>query len=318
MKVVMINDCAFVGETLLKYLPQEVEKEHIKRSRGLWSKTFGVAYKILRTKGDVYHAHYLLQDCYIAARLGKKPLIGHAMGSDLRDQLKSRKWGWIVRSNLRSCDKVLVSQPTILDTAEEFNETAEYFPIPFDPKIFFPKPSHEGREEKHVLIASGHDFPTKGTDKFLRALTKVKVPVQVKAIRFGKDVGEATELADKLGLNVSFVDKVPHERMNELYWESDLVLGSFGVGQLDTVAIEAMACGRPLVHSISKEFFPKCPLEKLETVAEVAELVSKLLVDRNEATKRVRQQLEYVNVTHAAPMLADKLVKIYSDLVDAR
>lgn len=83
----MINDCAYVGETLLKYLPSDIKWKHVKRSRGLWSKTFGLAYKIMRVKADVYHAHYLLQDCYIAAKLGKKPLIGHAHGSDLRSSL---------------------------------------------------------------------------------------------------------------------------------------------------------------------------------------------------------------------------------------
>jgi len=57
MKVVMINDAAFVGETLLKYMPAELEKQQIKRSRGLWDKTLGIAIKILRAKGDVYHAH---------------------------------------------------------------------------------------------------------------------------------------------------------------------------------------------------------------------------------------------------------------------
>ena len=55
MKVVMVNDCAFVGETLLKYMPPYIEKQHIKRTRDLWSKTFGLAYKILRAKGDMYH-----------------------------------------------------------------------------------------------------------------------------------------------------------------------------------------------------------------------------------------------------------------------
>lgn len=45
MKIVMINDGAFVGETLLKYMPPYIEKQY-KRSRGLWSKTFGLAYKI--------------------------------------------------------------------------------------------------------------------------------------------------------------------------------------------------------------------------------------------------------------------------------
>ena len=140
MKVVMINDCAFVGETLLKYLPGDIERQHIKRSRGFWSKTFGLACKVLRAVGDVYHVHYLLQDCYIALRLGKKPLIGHAHGSDLREVIKSRKWGWIVRHNLRHCDKILVAQPTILDIAKEYNSTAEYFPIPYDPELFYPKP----------------------------------------------------------------------------------------------------------------------------------------------------------------------------------
>ena len=132
----MINDAAFVGETLLKYLPPEMKKQHIKRSRRFWSKTFSLAFKILRAQGDIFHINYLLQDCYIASKLGKKPLIGHAHGSDLRDEIKKRKWGWIVKHNLRKCDKIIVAQPTILDTALEFNATAEYFPIPFDP-IFF-------------------------------------------------------------------------------------------------------------------------------------------------------------------------------------
>ena len=83
----MINDCAFVAETLLKHLPPTIEKQHIKRTRSTWSKTLGIAYDIWRAKGDIFHAHYLLQDCYIAARLGKKPLIGHAHGSDLRSKI---------------------------------------------------------------------------------------------------------------------------------------------------------------------------------------------------------------------------------------
>jgi hypothetical protein len=92
-------------------------------------------------------------------------------------------------------------------------------------------------------------------------------------------------------------------------------LGSFGVGQLDTVAIETMACGRPLVHSIFKEFFPQCPLERLETIESTTALISKLLVDEKEREGRVQRQLEYVNKTHSAPVLAERLMKVYSELV---
>jgi len=314
MKVVMINDAAFVGETLLKYMPADIEKQHIKRSRGLWDKTFGIAFKILGAKGDMYHAHYLLQDCYIASKLGKKPLIGHAHGSDLRDEIKRRNWGWIIRSNLRSCNRILVAQPTILDKALEFNETAEYLPIPFDPKIFFPTPLPPERPEKQVFIASTHDFRVKGTDKFLRALASLTVPVRIKSLRAGKNLAEAQKLAQELGLKVDFIPKVSHDKMSELYRESDLVLGSFSIGQLDTIAIEAMACGRPVVHSVSRKFFKTCPLEELESIDETSEVIQKLLVDEKAQEQRIKTQLGYVNSTHAAPLLAERLFAIYNEL----
>jgi glycosyltransferase involved in cell wall biosynthesis len=102
--------------------------------------------------------------------------------------------------------------------------------------------------------------------------------------------------------------------MNELYWESDLVLGSFGVGQLDTVAIEAMACGRPLIHSISRKFFPQCPLEELGTAEEAAELISRLLTDEKEREMRIQKQSEYVNATHSVSVLTERLTRIYSEV----
>jgi len=317
MKVVMINDCAYVGETLLKYFPPDIEKQHITRTRRVWNKTFGIAYKILRAKGDLYHVHYLLQDCYLASLFGKKPLVGHAHGSDLRETLESRRWGRIVKSNLRSCDKILVAQPTVLGVAKEYNETAEYFPIPFDPEMFFPKAPPEKKSEYHVFLASAPDFNVKGTDKMLRAASLVPEKIRVKTFNAGKDLEKTKQLAQELKLDIDFISRVSHQKMNELFWESDLVLGSFAVGRqhLDTVAIEAMACGRPVVHSVQKEFFPTCPLEELKDPATTAEIISRLLVDSKEKENRIEQQLNYVNTTHAAPVLVEKLLKIYSALL---
>jgi len=316
MKIVMVNDCAFVGETLIKYLPEGFSVLHLKRSRRFFDKTFGIGWRIFRVKGDLYHVHYLLQDCYLALKFGKKPIIGHAHGSDLRDTLHSRKWGWIVKHNLRRCDKILVAQPTILDVAKEFNDTAEYFPIPYDPEIFYPKPLPEEREVKRVFLASPHDFRVKGTDKFLRALASVSVPLKVKSIWYGRDVKRASKVAKGLELDIEFVGRVPHGRMNELYWESDLVLGSFGVGQMDTVAIEAMACGRPVAHHITREFYPEsCPLEEFTEVEHSIEVVYKLLTERKEVEKRVSKQLRYVEVNHLAQMLAKKLARVYNELL---
>ena len=315
MKVVMINDCAFVGETLIKYLPSYIDVVHLKRTRKFFDKTVKIAWKILRVNGDVYHCHYLLQDCWLALKLGKRPIVGHAHGSDLREVVRSRKWGWMVKRDLRSCDKILVAQPTILDVAKEFNDTAEYFPIPYDPKLFYNAPFEAGREVKRAFMASPQDFRVKGSDKLLRALSLVKIPLKVVAVRYGKDAERAEKLAEDLGLDVKFIAKVSHDDMNRLYWGSDIVLGSFGVGQLDTVAIEAMACGRPVVHHIRKRFYPSCPLEEFTSVEEASGTIIKLLTDTKEAERRIGMQLEYVNKTHPAPLLAKKLAQTYEDLM---
>ncbi len=126
----MINDCAYVGETLIKNFPSEIEAVHLKRSRGLWNKTFGIAWKISQAKGDIFHVHYLLQDCYLALKFGKKPVIGHAHGSDLRTSLKHPLWKRIVKYNLKNCDKIIVSTPDILEIAKQFREDAMYLPNP--------------------------------------------------------------------------------------------------------------------------------------------------------------------------------------------
>ena len=264
----------------------------------------------------MYHVHYLLQDCYIASHLGKKPLVGHAHGSDLRETLRSRKWGRIVKNNLKSCNKILVAQPTVLSIAKEYNETAEYFPIPFDPEFFYQKPLPEKRPEYHVFLASAHDFNVKGTDKLLRAVSLVPEKIKIKSFNAGKDLEKTKQLAKELKLEIDFISRVPHGTMNELFWESDLVLGSFATGRehLDTVAIEAMACGRPVVHSVPKKFFASCPLEELKDPAATAEIISQLLSNPKEKKNRIDQQLNYVNTTHAAPVLVQKLTEIYSTL----
>jgi glycosyltransferase involved in cell wall biosynthesis len=274
MKVIMINDCAFVGETLLKYMSPKLEKQHIKRSRSFWSKTFGLTFKIMRAKGDVYHTHYLLQDCYIAARLGKKPLIGHAHGSDLRASLNHSLWGRIVRHNLKHCDKILVSTPDILGAAKRYRKEAEYLPNPVDAELFYPKPTVQEGEKKRVLIASDSNWSVKGTDIAIRALSKIRDEVDVSIVKHGKDFGKTAALASSLGLSLKVLPKVPHEKLNEYYWGADVVIDRFALGSLGMISLEAIACGRPALAYVSSDYpenkdFPVKDLKDEETIANV-------------------------------------------------
>ncbi len=312
MKLVMINDAAFVGETLLKYMPPEIEKQHITRSRGFWSKTFGIALKILLSKGNLYHANYLLQDCYIASRLGKKPLVGHAHGSDLRAALNHRVWGRVVRHNILHCDKVLVSTPDILEIAKEYREDAEYLPNPVDMEIFFPKPSNEKDLKIKVLIASDSNWAVKGTDIAIKALSKVKDAVDVSIINYGRDFGKTVALASSLGVKLEILPKALHTSLNRYYWAADVIIDRFTLGSLGLVSLEAIASGRPTLAFVSSEYSAnkEFPLKDLQDVESIAEVITNLPNDLWE------KEYSFFKKNHNVDGIEKRLMVIYRTLTE--
>jgi len=311
MKVLMINDCAFVGETLLKYLPADIEKEHIKRSRGLWSKTFGLVYNVFRAEADVYHAHYLLQDCYIANKLGKKPLVGHAHGSDLRSSLKHRVWGRVVRHNLGECDKVLVSTPDVLGLAKTFREDAEYLPNPVDKELFYPKPFPSRSEKIRVLVASDSNWAVKGTDVAIKALAKIRENVDVSIISIGIDFDKTLALARSLGLPLRILQKKPHYKLNEYYWNADTVIDRFTLGSMGMVSLEAIACGKPVLAYVSSEYPENegFPLIDLRSEEEIAETIM------NPPPQLWEKECAFVEKHHNPGAVVSRLLSIYSDFI---
>lgn len=310
MNVVMVNDCAFVGETLLKYLPPDMARRHIKRARGLWSKTFGLALKILGADGDIYHVHYLLQDCYMASKLKKKPLIGHAHGSDLRASFNHPLWGRIVRHNLKHCDRVLVSTPDLLGIARLFKDDAEYLPNPVDIELFYPKPieSHDGK--RRVLIASDSNWSVKGTDIAVRALSKIKDEIDVSIIGHGVDFGKTLALASSLRLRLNVLPKVSHERLNGYYWNADVVIDRLKLGSLGMVSLEAIACGRPLVTYVSSEYpeYKDFPVKEIDTCEKVVDAL------RDGTFRLWERQYAYLEKNHKPDPVINRLLSIYKTL----
>lgn len=306
----MINDCAYVGETLIKYLPPEISAIHLKRSRGAWDKTFGIAWKILRAKADVYHVNYLLQDCYLAAKFGKRPLVGHAHGSDLRVGLSHRVWSRLVRHNLRHCDKILVSTPDVLGKAREYREDAEYMPNPVDTTIFSPKPSEGSEGKLRVLVAGACDWKVKGTNIALGGLAKMKNEVDVSMIRYGNDFEATLGLAHSLGLDVKVLPKVPHDRLREYFWNCDVVLDHFVYGAISMIALEGIACGRPVITYASSKYaeYERFPLKDVHT----EEAIARALVGLND--ELWRDEYLYLRENHDPVNAVSRIKQIYESL----
>nr|MDO8135963.1 glycosyltransferase [Candidatus Njordarchaeum guaymaensis] len=311
MKVVMVNDCAFIGETLLKFLPSGVGKQHIQRGRGSWGKTLGLAHKILRCRGSIYHVHYLLQDCYFASMLRKRPLVGHAHGSDLRASLQHPIWGPIVRHNLKHCDKIVVSTPDILGIARRFRKDAQYLPGPVDAKLFYHRPLRTQKGKKRVLIAGGSNWNLKGTDEAVRALAKFKGDVDVSIIEYGADLEKTLALAKSLDLHLSRLPRVPHEMLNKYYWDADIVIDQFKLGAFGLTSLEAIACGRPAVTYVSSEFreYKDFPLKNVNTISKIVDAI------RNSSRELWKEEYGYVEKYHMPEKVLEKVKEIYAELL---
>jgi len=315
MKVAMISDCAHVGETLIGYFPEGVDVAHIRRSRGFFDKTARITWKILKAKADVYHCHYLLQDCWLALKFGKHPIIGHAHGSDVRHSIKHFAWGRIVRHNLEKCDKIVVSTPNLLKTAKEYNESAEYIPNLIDESVFYPK-TQKKAENIRVLIAGASDWNVKGTNKIIRALKRIEKDVDVSIIRYGVDSDKTLKLAKTLNLHVNVLPPVPHTGIPEYYWSADTVVASIGIGgTLGMVAIEAIACGRPVVTRVSSEFseYKEFPLLDISTPEEIADAI---LSSKDE--NLWKKEYEYSKTYHDSEKITKRFMKIYNDLIEGK
>ena len=312
----MINDCSYVGLTILKYMPNNVDWHYIVRSRGFMDKTLGITYRILRARGDVYHVNYLLQDAYIAIKLGKGPLLAHAHGSDLRNTMNKRFMGRIVKYVLKHADKIVVSTPDILGIAKDYRADAMYIPNPVDTQIFYPPRGNTGKtgiekDRLRVLIASNSDWNVKGTDIAVKALSRIKDRVDVFIIKYGRDLDRTIKLAKSLGLKVHLLDKAPHDLVREYYWMSDVVIDRFKLGSLGMVSLEAIASGRPVVTYVSSDFeeYRDFPLKDVNTEEEIAEAIE------NADFGLWKREYEYVMKYHEPLRVSGLFLKLYRELL---
>ena len=218
----MINDCAYVSQTLANHLKKKgINVEHKLRTRSLFDKTLMIAIKTYFLKADVYHCAYLLQDCWFARKFSKKPLIGHAHGSDVRNI--DSKWGKIIKENLINCDKILVTSLDLFDTAKEYNDTTEYFPIPIDVNVFTPDIENQIEEKPKLAL-----YCNKSYDKLNSETENILLEKGYKIIKINPT-------------------DYPHFQMSKLYHQYDLFIDQSQLPHMSKMCLEAMSCGLQVV-----------------------------------------------------------------------
>ncbi len=148
MKVTIINDAAWVGLEIAKSLESlGIEVKYLPRGRSIYGKTVGVLANALRSSG-IKHVNYALQDAFALRMIGKRIHVLHCHGTDLFGILDERfmkeskdlsKWEWMIKGNLKSAGKVIVSTADLLPLARRIRPDAEYIPNPIDTGRFSPR-----------------------------------------------------------------------------------------------------------------------------------------------------------------------------------
>lgn len=217
-----------------------------------------------------------------------KPYVFISYGSDL-DQMATQGWsgapeeasakatGQLARSliqhalawSLRKARASVVA-PYQVDTARRLGlHNIRFMPHVVDTSVFRPRRDPKSRKElrdrlggdivlfhpaRHVWLDTDI-ADCKGNDKVLRAFqlfVRRRPKAKLLLVNKGWDVASSRGLCRKLGIedSVVWMEPVDKQEMARLYNSVDIVLGQFTKSVLTLVAIEAMACGAPVITSV--------------------------------------------------------------------
>jgi glycosyltransferase involved in cell wall biosynthesis len=176
----------------------------------------------------------------------------------LRRRLTLRRWyaftGMQARVVRRLDAVTTVSENSRRDIATHMGVPAdgvEVIPVGIDPDEFTPPPPGQARDPESILVITSADVALKGLVHLLEALAKLRTerPVRLTVVGSARPGGPAAAALDRLALRdaVRFTGPVPEaELVNLLQRAAVVAIPSLYEG-FSLPAIEAMACGTPLV-----------------------------------------------------------------------
>jgi glycosyltransferase involved in cell wall biosynthesis len=173
-------------------------------------------------------------------------------------RLTLRRWYAFTRMQTRVAKRlrriITVSESSFRDIVRDHGvapERLHIVPVGVDPDLFRPLPD-VARVPGRLVTTASADVTMKGLRFLLEALAKLRTErddVHLVVIGRPKEGGASAATIERLGLSgaVEFVHGVPEERIIELYSEAQLAVVPSLYEGFSLPAIEAMACGCPLV-----------------------------------------------------------------------
>src|SRR5712691_1286409 len=172
-------------------------------------------------------------------------------------KLTLRRWFGFLRMQTRVVRRlpriITVSESSKRDIADQLGvhiDRMTVVPVGVDQTHFRPLP-HIARVPGRIMTTASADVPMKGLVPLLEAVAKVRTerPVELVVVGRPREGSIIPATIERLGLEeaVEFVGGVDHDRIVELYAQAEAAVVPSLYEGFSLPAIEAMACGVPLV-----------------------------------------------------------------------
>lgn len=221
-----------------------------------------VAREIREFRPDVILAYFAYPYGFAAVQFGRKfglPVVISCRGSDINHMTKPRLQGRVIVSSLRACRRVFVMSDEMRERVLSWGLDAAKVEIVsngVDAKRFHPRDRAQARtalgipQDERVLVCVSRLSHEKGIDVLVDAMARLKDErTRLYVIGDGAERGALTARIRAAGLNerVFLPLTRPHDEIPQWLAAADVAVLPSRTEGMPNAALEALACGRPVV-----------------------------------------------------------------------
>jgi glycosyltransferase involved in cell wall biosynthesis len=347
----LLSTCAQVDVFSLHYPPDRAQYKTfgatihslgISRSRvwPRWPEVARAAFEIQREHRlcpfDALHAMWAGEPGLVALLVRKLtgvPVILSVLGGELKslpeigyglqENIISRM---AVRYSMKGAQKLVVGSTQMEELCKDVIGRKEYvarIPIGVDASLFCPGGNHH-LNGKHNVLCIGSLVPVKNQRVLLEAVASAVVrdsSLQLTIVGEGPEEHALSALATRLGISerVTFTGKVEHDSLVEYYQDADVLAVSSLHESQCMVALEALACGVPLV-GFRVGILADLPFEICRTVEPgdiegfagvLVQTLNRLQTRRRETTQLARRVVEE---NYTLELMVERMLDLYEEV----